>query len=728
MIDAEDNIEYSEEAPTKAHESSLTDWANEPSVSDLKQDASDAESDRQIHVQKVDAWLDNLNVTGSAKHKKVEGKSSIVPKVIRKQAEWRYASLSEPFLSTDDIFNTAPVSHEDKDGAIQNGMVLNNQFNTKIDKVSFIDEYIRTAVDEGTVFVKVGWEYEDEEVEVEVPTFEYRQSQNPQIAQAHQQIHQLMETDPQAYKTQVPPEMQQAHELTMQNGFPIEPVQTGTTMETQTKVIKNQPALEVCNYKNLSIDPTAKGDLSKAGFIRYSFESSLSELEKAGSYKNLDKINVENNSILSEPDHVTEDDSSFNFSDKPRKKFVVFEYWGSWDINDDGSVVPIVAAYVGDVMVRLEENPFPDQELPFISAQYLPVRKSVYGEPDGELLEENQKIIGATVRGMVDTMARSANGQVAHQKGALDTTNLRKFNKGMDYEFNAGTDPRTAFHMHTYPEIPQSAQYMLGMQSADAEGLSGVRPFAQSQTGNVGSESATGVKTAMDATAIREMGILRRLASGIKQIGRKIISMNAEFLSEEEVVRLTNDEFVTVRRDDLAGNYDLRLSISTPEADNAKAEELAFMMQTTAQSMEPAFTQLILSDIARLRKMPDLAKKIEEFQPPPDPMEEMIKKLEVQKLQVEIEEIKSKTAENYAEANLDGAKAVTEGAKASNLGSDTDLKNLDFMEQESGVHHARDMQQNGAQAEANKELKMLDHAMKKSLAKDTTTTNGVKSV
>jgi len=125
----------------------LTEWSNEPSVRDLKQDLEESRSSHQSHVVKVNTWLDNLNITGNAAMKKRAGRSSIVPKLIRKQAEWRYASLSEPFLSTDDLFNTEPVTYEDKKAAIQNGLVLNNQFNTKIQKVKFIDDYVRTAVD-----------------------------------------------------------------------------------------------------------------------------------------------------------------------------------------------------------------------------------------------------------------------------------------------------------------------------------------------------------------------------------------------------------------------------------------------------------------------------------------------------------------------------------------------------------------------------------------------------
>jgi len=450
------------------------------------------------------------------------------------------------------------------------------------------------------------------------------------------------------------------------------------------------------------------GDLDKANFIIYSFEASISELKRDGKYNNLDAIDIENNDILGEPDHSSEGDASFNFKDKPRKKFVVYEYWGYWDIKGDNVLVPIVGAYVGNTLIRLEENPFPDQRLPFVSVQYLPVRRSIYGEPDGELLEENQKVIGAVTRGMIDIMGRSANGQMGRRKDALDVTNRRKFDAGEDYEFNGGVDPRQGFFMHTYPEIPQSAQFMLAMQNSDAESLTGVKAFSQGNSGITGSalgQTATGIKSALDATAKRELGILRRLAEGMKQIGRKVISMNAEFLDEVEVVRVTNEEFIEVRRDDLEGKFDLKLTISTAEADNSKAEELAFMLQTTGQTMGPEFSQIIMADIARLRKMPELAKRIQDYQPQPDPLEQEAKRLEVELLKAQI-------ANEYAKANENNANAELDKAKVGNLGSDTDLKNLDFLEQESGVTQERELQKQGEQARGNVLLEQQKHLNK----------------
>lgn len=686
----------------------LTDWKKEPTVAELKQDYLDAKQHSDNQINKISDWLDNLHVTGKAKIKTPKGSSSVQPKLIRKQAEWRYAALTEPFLSTPDIFNVNPVTYEDRGAAIQNQLVLNNQFNTQIDKTRFIDDYVRAAVDEGTVIVRVGWEYEDEQYLEEVPNVEFYI--NPELAPLHQQLAELAASDPQRFQDEVPVELQQAHALTQEQGQPVEARVVGTRQEQRTRVLVNRPTVEVCDYRNVVVDPTCNGDIDKAGFLIYSFESSLSELQKDRRYHNLEHINVENSSILNEPDHASGDNfgKTFNFADKARKKFVVHEYWGYRDIDGSGRVRPIVAAWVGNVLIRLEDNPFPDKKIPFVMVPYLPVRRSAYGEPDGALLEDNQKIIGAVTRGMIDLLGKSANGQTGIRKDMLDVTNKRRFEQGQDYEFNANVDPRQGVFMHTYPEIPVSAQYMLDLQNMEAESLTGVRAFNQGISGNSLGDVAAGIRGALDAASKRELGILRRLSAGMIKIGRKMLAMNARWLSDKEVVRITEEEFVEVRRDDLAGNFDLVLSISTAEEDNNKAQELAFMLQTMGNNMDPAMSRMILADIARLRKMPDLAKRIEAYQPQPDPLAEKQRQLEVALLEAELQEKQSVIA-------LNQAKIQTEMAKAKHLESQADLADLDFLEQESGVKQARDLQKQGEQARAQAGMKVLEHHLDKQL-------------
>ena len=266
--------------------------------------------------------------------------------------------------------------------------------------------------------------------------------------------------------------------------------------------------------------------------------------------------------------------------------------------------------------------------------------------------------------------------------------------------------------MHTFPEIPQSAQILLQYQNAEAESLTGVKSFSSGITGAGLGSSATSVRGALDAASKRELGILRRLAEGIKQIGRKIIEMNSEFLDDIEVVRVTNETFVEVKRDDLQGDIDITLSISTIEADEHKAEELAFMLQTMGNNMDPSMSQMILVDIARLRKMPDLAKKLENYKPEPDPVAQEMAQLQLELLKAQIANEQAKANENNANGILDQAKAVTEQAKARSLSSSADLTDLDFVETETGTKHARSLDNIRAQAEGNLALKNAESSNK----------------
>jgi hypothetical protein len=702
----------------------LTDWAKPPTLVELKQELQDAKIVHDVWVSKVNVWLDNLRMTGTALPKITDvNKSKVAPKLIRKQAEWRYPSLSEPFLSTSDLFKINPVTWEDKKAAQQNQLLLNYQFNTQIDKVDFFDEYVRTAVDEGTVIVRVDWVFREVEEEVKVPRVAF--AGNPAFGPIHEEIAALKQENPAAYETEVPLELQMAHDMSLEQGVPIEPTVIGHEMVKQMRTVENRPSLHICDYRNVVIDPTCRGKIENAKFIIYSFESSLSELQATGKYKNLESINLVTNNPLSEPDHASEIPHTFNFADKARQKFIVYEYTGYRDITGSGVLVPIVTAWVGDTLIRMEELPYPDKKLPFVRVQYLPVRRENHGEPDGALLDENQKIVGAVTRGMIDILGKTANGQTGTSKSFLDAVNRRKYLKGEHYEFN-NVHPTEGIYTHKFEEIPQSAQLMLALQNQDAESLTGIKTYSDGVNSASLGEVAAGIRGALDAASKRELAILRRLVNGVVQIGRKIISMNAQLLSEKEVVRVTNEQFVEIRRDDLPGNFDLELTISTAEEDNAKAGELAFMLQTVGPNTDPGVTFMIMADIARLRKMPELAHKLENYQPQPDPMQQRIQQLEMLKLETEIKVMLGKVDESQAAAILDQAKALTEQAKARQLGSSADKQDLDFVEQESGVTQERDLQKQGEQARANMGLKVLDHNMKLHLEKYKKSVGGAK--
>jgi hypothetical protein len=690
--DSPDGLQFtlSEEASQK-----LTDWVKEPSLLTLKHDLEAARPAQQAQVGRITEW-NNLMKGGMEKVAKIKGRSHVQPKLIRRQAEWRYSALSEPFLSSNKLFKVSPATWADEESARQNEMVLNWQFRTKLNRIQFIDNFVRATVDEGTSIVRVGWKRVTVPTKKMVPVFTHYQIENPQQAQQLQQAIALKQADPRNYPTKMDPATQSAVSLYEENGQLTYAHQTGEEEQTSDKVIENRPTLEVLNPANVFIDPSCLGDLGKAMFIIVSFETNKAELLKEPDrYKQLDQVNWTGNAPMNQLDHVSETPDSFaaNFTDQLRRKVVAYEYWGFCDITGEGRLQPIVATWIGGVMIRMEMNPYPDEKLPFVVVPYLPKKRELYGEPDAELLEDNQKILGAVSRGMIDLLGRSANAQQGFAKGMLDPLNRRRYDEGKDYEFNPSVSPSQGLIEHKYPELPQSAMQMLDLQNSEAEALTGVKSFAGGLSGQAYGPVASNARNMMDAASKREMAILRRLAKGVCEMGEKIIAMNAEFMTEEETIQVTDDSYVEISREDLKGNFHLETDISTIEVDEAKSQDLGFMLQTLGPSVDPSISMMILAEICELKRMPALAHKLRGYKPPPpSPEQQQMQQLELQKAQLHNQKLQSDIDLNEAHAKQLGAK--------------TDKTNLDYVEQETGTTHARNLQTQQAQSVGNQNLEV----------------------
>ena len=684
----------------KSQSEKLTEWAIEPSIADLKGDLDYARQENTDQKANVEGWMALRNATGaeSGKKTKTAGRSSVQPKLVRKHNEWRYPALSEPFLNTERMFNINPRTFEDKAAADQNQLILNWQFDTKLNKVDFIDRYVRKTVDEGTCVVRVGWERKTEKVKVLKPVYEYTALEmgDEEGMQMLAQATEMATQDPEAWEVDpnIPDELRAAVEFGLEHQEMVVATEVDEEWVEETKITFNQPSLKIVDVVNFFIDPSCKGEWEDAQFMIHTYESTKSELKKRKIYKNLNDVNWGANQIKAQtgdPDHETTTPIADGRLNSDKAKVLVYEYWGLWDIHDDGIMIPIVATFIGDTMIQLTENPFPDRKPPFIIVPYMPILGSVWGEADASLLQDNQRILGAVTRGTIDLLGRSANAQSGYAKGFLDPVNRKRFANGEDFEYNPNSDPRVAIQQLQYPEIPNSALTMMQLQNAEAEGLSGVKSFSGGITGEAYGRVARGISGALDAAGQREMSILRRLAEGMRLIGRKIMSMNAYFLEEKEVIRVTNREFVEIKRRDLAGAFDLLVDISTAQVDEQKSQDLGMMLQTIGPDMDPGLSKIILGQIADLKRMPDLAEQIRAYEPQPDPLQQRLAELQ-------IEELEAKIA-------LDNARAQEALAQAENKALDTELE-------ATGSKHQRDVEKMGAQARGNRDLEVTKGLLK----------------
>ena len=688
-------VEYTE--PDKIEKVELQPkWKNAPDYQDLYNDYLASADAQDIFRTKLLKYQETRDGGKEIECKK--GKSNARPKLVRKQNEWKYAALEEPFLNTVDMFDLNPRTWEDTDAAEQNGIVLNYQWGSKINKTKLIGDVVRNLVDEGTAIVKTGWESEIgiDEVETEEPVYA-----------SPEESFKIMQEQVQA--GQMAPEQAQAM---MEMG---QPIQTGTkkVYTEQEHLITNQPSYEVCNNAHVTIDPTCEGVLSEAKFVIHEYDLSYSELQKdeydpetkTGFYYNIDYAYNSGEEGMYDP-HYSTAKNNFKFKDKSRKLLKAYEYWGYWDINNDGELVAIVATWVGKTLVRLEENPFPHGRVPFSVTTYMPVKKEIHGEPDAAILVENQESIGSMQRAIHDITAKAAVMQEFIDESLFPSPSQKNaYEKGNTVYVRSGFDPAKQIYRQSVEKVPSVVFDVINYQTQDAELLTGTKAFGAST--DTSGKVAAGVRSATDAASKREQGVLRRMSDLLfRDLARMTISMNQAFLSEEEVVRITNGNFVTVRRDDLAGEFDIRIEVATPEKDDDTAQKLMTLMQTNGANMDPEIANMHYYKIAMLWKQPDLAKAVKEHKPKPDPLQEQIKQLQIEKLRLENEQLKmdmleaaskigerdSRASENEFDSANKEAQAELRFAQAAKTKAETDMLDQEFIDKDSGSKRQREVE------------------------------------
>ncbi len=645
-------------------------------LADLKADMKAADSLRLEMVAKVETWRKEYH--GQPYGNEQDGKSKIVSRDIKRQDEWQHASVKDPFVSDSDIVKCRPVTAEDRQAAEQNQLVLNYQFCRQFNRYKFMTDVIKLYYSEGTVIVKTHWDYEDEVVEEEIPIYGVNLDGS------------LTQVDVKKVK--------------------------------RRKIKVNKPGAKVCRLEDIFIDPTCEGDMDKAQFVIHRYESDMSTLRKSGKYNKKALAKLARNMAGHDKydyndDYDPEDETEFRFSDNPRKKIVVYEYWGYYDVDGDGEVEPIVCTWVNDIILRLEDNPYPDQKIPFLILMGNSIPFKIYGEAAAELIGDNQKINTAIKRGIIDNMANSNNAQKGIRVGSLDPINKKRFLNGKNFEYNGS---QADFYEGNYNQIPNSVFGVMEQNNNETESMLGVKSFSNTGIGggSLGS-TARAAGGVLDAVSVRRLDIVRNISENlIKPLMRMWMTYNSEFLQEEEIIRVTNKDHVPVKRDDLDGDVDIEIEVSTAEDNAAKAQELSFLLQTLGQHMDQGMRNLIMSQIAKLNKMPDLADALENYQPQPDPFVEKMKELEILKTMAEIEERQSRSLENEVDRELKGANAGLARAKTRELGSNADLKDQEFVRKADGSEFREKMAEKSFDHDATMSQKFMDGQMKRQLERE----------
>ena len=669
-----------------------------------KTDFELAEVDQKGHLERISKWRSEYE--GNKYGNEKEGKSEVVNRDIKKYASWLESSVLDVFTSTDSIVRCYPATPRSTKFAKCAETILNAQFCRQFNRFNFMSQAVSTLLKDGICVVKTGWDYAEDKrkifYNIDTPLSMLGQPLQPEIPE--EQLQQLAQQNP-----------EQAQLLKLASTPMLD--ELGRQVyhhEEQSKEeivpIINNPTATLCRNEDIYLDPTCFGDMSKANFIVHRYLSDLSSLQLDGRYKNLDKLTENDVFKADKGDYRLNTD--FDFEDKLRRKLLVYEYWGNLKVKDsDKETTPMVITWINNVVIRCEENPYPDKKPPFIVAPFLPKPFEFYSEPNGELLSDNQFIKTAIYRGIIDNMANSNNGQIAVRKGALTPTDRDRMLKGENFEFNGNAGD--AFFVGSYGQLPSSVFNFLQMIDSESTQLTGVNTFGQQQTTDrLGSDNHS--KGVLDGGNLRKLQIVKSIAENlVKPLLRKWLEYSAELLEAEQIFRVTGGEhFELIKRDDLYGQIDIDLSISTNEDNAIRTNQLAFLLQTIGPNEDPNIRKMIMSEIMKLHRMPELATRIENYEPQPDPLLVAQQQLMIEKLRAEIAELQANAGKIEQDGILKSAKAQNEGARAEQTKAQTDKINLDFIQQQRGMKEQADMMKLQAQLESNEKIaKMSQDAM-----------------
>lgn len=602
----------------------------------------------------ISGWIRAYN--GDAYGNEVKGRSSIVIKDVKKAVKKLAPSIIQPFIASDMLIKTKPKTLGSIATSSMASDVLNYQYNNEFDKLHFARTIASVLPKEGTVIVRTGWEY-DETSDVE----SYKGLNVQQLQMLQEQGAELEEA------------------VQEEDG-------TFSVKVKMTDVLYNRPTAIICKGESIYTDPTAeKFDDSK--FVIHEFEKTLSDLLKMSNIYDVEKQMGSIERFLDSNNNYADTslgakrvqdslyngvDQTFKFSQKANKKLKICEYWGEYDIDGDDIAENVVVAWIknSDIVLRCEENPYPDKEKPFVSEAYDLEPFTIWGNGVADFIDDNQRIHTAIMRGFIDNLSLSNNGQKFFQKGTVDYINMQKMLNGEKIIELNNID---GFKDGSYNQIPSASFQVYAMQDDEIEHLTGLSKHLDGIDDATIGRTASGVNQTMTAAQRHLVITVQIVANLYKKIFQKWHKYNQVFLDEGQLIEIAG-QLVEMAKQDIAGEHTVEVNVNVDSLNQQKVQQINMLLQqsqTLQGQIPPQIFPMLVAEIFSTFGKEEVAEMIRTYQPQPDPFAEQMKQLEMMKLQAEIELMRAEAMAMTAKSDNTSAQAELQRAKTSSMDMNT---------------------------------------------------------
>jgi hypothetical protein len=355
------------------------------------------------------------------------------------------------------------------------------------------------------------------------------------------------------------------------------------------------------------------------------------------------------------------------------------------------------------------------------------------------------------VRGVIDNLAMSNNGQKFIKKGALDPINFKRAVKGEPIvEVNANI-PLTQVMMNgNFNELPSSVYNLLQIIERQSEGLTGISQMIQGINGNEAKMPASNFGSLMSQSQIRLEYFLSNIKEGLKRIFIRWLYMAWDYLTEQEIKKITGVSITEAKMritrklqmqyqvdqldpetqqkvmmiivkevDEMFDKrdviYDIDFNIGVDGMKAIKIQNINMFLQQAAPlvqtgAVDPQVIKLLIAQLAKELDYPRIAKMIENYEPQPDPMNEEMAKVQLE--QNRAKAIKELALAENAKARAEAVKAKAQKEAATiphdierkDLENQEKLANIEAIQQQTmmnGVNDEQQQQSNGGNLSGN---------------------------
>ncbi len=354
-------------------------------------------------------------------------------------------------------------------------------------------------------------------------------------------------------------------------------------VDSKTVVVEDRPFMERVSPFDIFVDPEAT-TMQDARWIAQRIIRPLEEVRKDKRYKQSVRLSLEGSHL-----------ATFDLDKKAKKEYgddvLRVVIWEHYDLVNGR--LCIFADGGSDFLVEPMDMPYAMGH-PYVMVRNYEVPGRFYPIGDLEMLEPLQLELSATRSALMNNRKQYAR-KYLFRASAFDEKGLAALRSNVDNTGVPVEDDGRPFQdiIAPMPYIPLSGDLYNYSEiiSADAREVSGVSEY---QRGTAPSVRRTATEAAMiqDATNARSADKLGQIEGFIAAIARKQLQIAQQFLTGEQVARVTGAQGQTMwlpfDRDDIIGEYDFVVEAGStqPANDQQRRQDAMALVSALAPFME----------------------------------------------------------------------------------------------------------------------------------------------